>query len=108
MRSFSREDLQKFGCLKKNCDSTFWKVNKATNTQLAADSPYKNFTSIMFNFHNLVPVTVVKHSMSYKFVNFIADFGGYLGLLLGASLLTIFDMGVLVGGKIFSRKSYDM
>jgi hypothetical protein len=30
-------------------------------------------------------------SISYQFVNFVADFGGYLGLLLGASLLDIYD-----------------
>ena len=29
----------------------------------------------------------------YGLTNFIADFGGYLGLLLGCSLLTFYDLG---------------
>jgi hypothetical protein len=30
-------------------------------------------------------------SISYQFVNFVAEVGGYLGLLLGASLLDMYD-----------------
>ena len=32
------------------------------------------------------------HYLSYDNNNFIADFGGYLGLLLGSSLLTFYDL----------------
>ena len=28
----------------------------------------------------------------YTMTNFIADFGGYLGLLLGASMMSLFDI----------------
>ena len=41
--------------------------------------------------YNNFQVTVIKHVEMYKFMNFVADFGGYLGLLLGASILSIFD-----------------
>ncbi len=34
---------------------------------------------------------MTKEKLSYEFTNFVADFGGYLGLLLGASLLSIYD-----------------
>ena len=34
-----------------------------------------------------------KQFLLYDLTNFIADFGGYLGLLLGCSLLTFYDLG---------------
>ena len=34
-----------------------------------------------------------KQFLIYDLTNFIADFGGYLGLLLGCSLLTFYDLG---------------
>jgi hypothetical protein len=37
---------------------------------------------------------LLKKLISYKIENFIADFGGYLGLLLGASLLDIYDLSL--------------
>ena len=36
-------------------------------------------------------VEVTKEVFAYQFANFVADFGGYLGLCLGASLLSIYD-----------------
>ena len=37
----------------------------------------------------------------YAWNNFVADFGGYLGLLLGSSLLTLYDEGKELIAKIF-------
>ena len=34
-----------------------------------------------------------KDVFTYDLNSFVADFGGYLGLLLGMSLLSIFDLG---------------
>jgi hypothetical protein len=35
---------------------------------------------------------LTKEHFTYQWENFVADFGGYLGLLLGASLLDIYDL----------------
>jgi hypothetical protein len=35
---------------------------------------------------------LTKEHITYQWENFVADFGGYLGLLLGASLLDIYDL----------------
>ncbi len=64
-----------------------------TLTDLAPE----NMTLIQLWLQKSLQTTVYKHSLSYQFSNFIADFGGYLGLLLGASLISIYDcfVGVL-------------
>ena len=35
---------------------------------------------------------IIQQVRLYSLTNFIADFGGYLGLLLGASVLSMFDV----------------
>jgi hypothetical protein len=40
----------------------------------------------------------------YEFQQFIADFGGYLGLLLGASIPSIYDYLIGVLKRIFKRR----
>ena len=34
---------------------------------------------------------IIQQVRLYTMTNFIADFGGYLGLLLGASMMSLFD-----------------
>ncbi len=50
-----------------------------------------------------IQVKVNKDIPLYTFTSFVADFGGYLGLLLGASLLSIFDDVVKSIVKLFSH-----
>ena len=44
-------------------------------------------------------VNVFEERLLYSPDNFVADIGGYLGLLLGQSLLTMFDMVVKLARK---------
>ena len=37
-------------------------------------------------------VEIIQQVRLYTMTNFIADFGGYLGLLLGASMMSLFDL----------------
>ena len=41
-----------------------------------------------------------EHVYAYDFWNLISDFGGYLGLLLGYSLLAFYDTSVVMVRKI--------
>ena len=50
--------------------------------------------------------TVKKQFLTYTFANFVADFGGYLGLLLGHSLLSLYDIGKEIVFKMILRKTY--
>ena len=53
----------------------------------------------------------VTQYLNYDQYNFIADFGGYLGLLLGSSLLTFYDLFkywfTLLWGCIKKRQNYN-
>jgi hypothetical protein len=39
----------------------------------------------------LFQVPVIEEKLLYGFENFFADVGGYLGLLLGGSILSVYD-----------------
>lgn len=47
-------------------------------------------------------IRVVEEQLLYDIDNFIADVGGYLGLLLGASIVSLFDAGL----GLFSKYSH--
>ncbi len=79
-------ELTKAGCFAYNCMRHSWSIAKTTYFH-----ENSNDSKIQFMFEKSQPVTVFKSSIAYGFSNFVADFGGYLGLLLGASILSIYD-----------------
>ena len=50
-------------------------------------------------------VHVMEQYQLYGFSSFVADVGGFLGLLLGASLLSLFETCFESGKKYFSKKN---
>ena len=48
-------------------------------------------------------VKVIEEHLLYDWSNFVADIGGYLGLLLGVSVLTLYHWMADVSGKIFRK-----
>ena len=46
-------------------------------------------------------IEVQKESLVYGYQDLLADFGGYLGLLLGVSMLSIYDYTLELFIKIF-------
>ena len=73
-----------------NCQTKFWKREVAftDNTYIPSDKPGLKIGL----FHYQKKVNIVTEVPLYGSKDFIADFGGYLGLLLGASVLTFVDM----------------
>ena len=53
----------------------------------------------MFGFSTKT-LTVKEETLLYPFESFLAEFGGSLGLFLGFSFMTIWDIGVPIIGKI--------
>ncbi len=86
-----------FGCLKENCEKNVWKTvlqNKMLIDVYASvknGSDLQDLTKITYETQNTNPIKVVRQHLAYGFSQFVADFGGYLGLLLGASILSIYD-----------------
>ncbi len=81
------KELQAYGCLQSNCLVDEWYPQISGNYQELKD----NATRFKMEFINTNCLKATKQILIYGFSNFVADFGGYLGLLLGASLLSIYD-----------------
>ncbi len=90
MKQLDMNELYGTECFVPNCESASWSVAKSyEDTQEEKAQP--NSISVYLLFQRNLPVTVHRYSLAYGFSNFVADFGGYLGLLLGASLLSLYD-----------------
>ncbi len=92
-KSFSSKtkakEVKAFGCLKDTCRRAYWE--RLWSDDLHEDEKLKGLSKVQLNFQGDVPTIMSTHSFAYRLSNFIADFGGYLGLLLGGSLLSFFD-----------------
>lgn len=97
----TKEDLKSFLEMKfENCTQrcrqiqwravTNYEARNLVNHKEAAMRRYNDTYSVTFVI-NQKEVKIIKEVYLYDFYNFIADFGGYLGLLLGGSILTVFD-----------------
>lgn len=56
-------------------------------------------TVVKFRINNPV-VRIQEESEFYQMSDFVADFGGYLGLLMGASVLTFYNICEAVAIKV--------
>ena len=56
---------------------------------------------IIIQHYLLNKIEVQKESLVYGYQDLLADFGGYLGLLLGVSMLSIYDYALELFIKIF-------
>ena len=54
----------------------------------------------MVKIHFFLKIRVVTEEMIYTYADLIADFGGYLGLLLGASIMSMYDIIAQIGVNI--------
>ena len=55
-------------------------------------------------FFLLCQVEVIEETLAYKFQDLFADFGGYLGLLLGASIMSLYDIIMEVISRLRNLK----
>ncbi len=92
-RTNDSKSLREKHCFKPNCNLSSWIVASSEETLLKTTQS-KNGVTIHLILQESVPVTVQQYSIAYGFSHFVADFGGYLGLLLGASLLSLYDDAV--------------
>ncbi len=86
----TQKELEDFGCLMSNCIFDQWQpLYQETKTNKVA--PGSNQAKFLLELSKKDCLQTTKQILIYGFGNFVADFGGYLGLLLGASLLSIYD-----------------
>ena len=97
---FQREDikdkLKEAKCLPMKCKETFWRPIPSFEATYLSTHPVpevkKDSDDFTIGFFlSSKDIKVTEEVELYNLSKFIADFGGYLGLLLGASLITFFD-----------------
>ena len=99
MTSHEIEDrITKKGCFKTNCKTMSWVKNQFFST-FDVSSGTKFSLSIPFT----STVLVKKEILLADFSTFVADCGSYLGLFLGASVLSITDIIILFVKRGFEK-----
>lgn len=91
-----QEKLKEAKCLPFNCENKIWRPILSFEANHLSTHPVDTMKSnsgdstISF-YLSSKDIKVTEEIELYDLGKFIADFGGYLGLLLGASLITFID-----------------
>ena len=86
-----RNQLENKGCLKPNCVTYKWL--KEYQSTWAWQTP-RNETKLMFPISYNTKTIIRKEIKLADFSTFMVDFGSYLGLYLGASVLSLSEIGL--------------
>ena len=81
LKSDANKELIDEGCFMPNCKQRSWTIKKDKTLE-------KNKTGFQFQIPKHMKVLVREEVKLYTLINFFAEVGGYLGLLLGESLLS--------------------
>lgn len=76
-------------CNLPNCKFSQWKFESDENVEVLQE-PGKTILAYFIPMH--AKVQFKNEALMYSFSDFIADFGGYLGLFLGGSILSLYDI----------------
>ena len=75
--------------IRKRCERNVWKFTTLYNHKYDENEINGTMVTLMMPSDE---VEIHEEVRLYTMANFIADFGGYLGLLLGASIMSFFDL----------------
>ena len=75
--------------IRKRCERNVWKFTTLYNHKYDESEINGTMVTLMMPSDE---VEIHEEVRLYTMANFIADFGGFLGLLLGASVLSLFDI----------------
>ena len=102
-----KNELSQRGCFEPNCNQRSWNIRYMERVNRTGNED-SNFLGRLWYFlpHNS-KVLVRTEVELYTFINFFAEVGGYLGLLLGESMLSYLIMGShwlqIIGKKIQTK-----
>ena len=82
------EEIEDFGCDKQNCEQTNWEMSSWQKVYIK-ERPGLSFLKLTFP--SSKKISVMEESLAYTKLDLLADIGGYAGIFIGASLLTLYD-----------------
>ena len=85
-----KQELIDEGCFQPNCAFRSWSIERST--EFGMGDCEKDCQSVFRFFFPQTDVVIRNEMQLYTVVNFFAEVGGYLGLLLGESLFSYFDV----------------
>ena len=96
LKSEQSKELINEGCFMPNCMQRSWEVKKDNNIERIRNG--NPVTGFKYEIFQPAKVLVRKEVKLYTIINFFAEVGGYLGLLLGESLFSY----LITASKLFA------
>ena len=93
------QEIEDFGCNEQNCVRTNWRISSWQKIHLQNRT---GITYLKLTFPSAKKVSVTEESLAYTKLDLLADIGGYAGIFIGASMITIYDMTLALLRKIWT------
>ena len=93
------EEIGDFGCNEQNCQQTNWEISSWQNINLK-EKPGLSYLKLTFP--SSKKVLIMEESLAYTKLDLLADIGGYAGIFIGASILTLYDAALSLLSNIWS------
>ena len=81
-------ELEDFGCNQQNCHQTNWDISSFQRIDLD-NRDGQSFLRLIFP--SSKKISVMEESLAYTTLDLLADIGGYAGIFVGASIITLYD-----------------
>ena len=90
LKSEENKELNEEGCFIPDCQQRSWSIRFKENYDIMTETPLGNSTAagFMYDMPRDTKTLVRKEVRLYTAINFFAEVGGYLGLLLGECLIS--------------------
>ena len=92
------KEIKDFGCNEQNCEQTNWEMSSFQKIKLEINDGRSFFK---LTFPSSKKISVMEESLAYTRLDLLADIGGYAGIFVGASMVTIYDIGLSFASNIW-------
>ena len=85
------KEINDFGCNEQNCQQTNWEMSSFQKIKLEFNNGRSYFK---LTFPSSKKISVMEESLAYTKLDLLADIGGYAGIFVGASMITVYDIAL--------------
>ena len=103
------KEIKDFGCNEQNCQQTNWEMSSWQKVYLKERSA-AGISFLKLTFPSSMKISVMEESLAYTKLDLLADIGGYAGIFIGASMLTLYDaaLSLLLNVWIYVKQYYKL